>query len=123
MTIHSQLSRRAFLAATGSAALGLTVGMRLAPTAANAAASAAGEAAAFNPFVRVSPDGTITVLIKHLDKGQGIATGLATLVAEELDAPWEAMRVEFAPANAKVYNNLEWGEVQGTGGSSSISNA
>ncbi len=121
MTVHPTLSRRAFLAASGSATLGLTIGLRLDATTASAATTA--EAAAFNPFVRVAPDGVVTVLVKHLDKGQGIATGLATLVAEELDAPWEAMRVEFAPADAKVYNNLEWGEVQGTGGSSSISNA
>src|SRR5262245_52895357 len=50
-----------------------------------------------NAFVRIAPDNTVTVIIKHLDSGQGNATGLATLVAEELDADWSQMRTEFAP--------------------------
>ena len=80
-------------------------------------------APAFNPFVKIGTDGTVTVVIKHLDKGQGPATGLSTLVADELDAAWDQIAVEFAPANAALYNNLQWGEVQGTGGSSAIANA
>ncbi len=61
--------------------------------------------------------------MKHLDKGQGVTTGLPTIVAEELDADWSQMRSEFAPADASVYNNLFWGPSQGTGGSSSIANS
>ena len=73
--------------------------------------------------MRVAPDNTVTVLVKHLDKGQGIATGLSTLVAEELDADWKQMRAEFAPADASKYNNLLFGPLQATGGSSSIANS
>lgn len=76
-----------------------------------------------NAFIRINPDNTVTVLIKHLDKGQGITTGLATIVAEELDADWSQMRTEFAPADAKLYNNLFFGSVQGTGGSTSVANS
>src|SRR5438067_476442 len=50
-------------------------------------------------------------------------TGRATLVAEELDADWSQMRVEGAPADAKRYNNLFWGEAQGTGGSTALANS
>ena len=75
-----------------------------------------------NAFVRVNADNTITVVVKHLDKGQGVATGLSTIVAEELDADWSQMRSEFAPAQAPLYANRAFG-MQGTGGSSSINNS
>lgn len=76
-----------------------------------------------NAFVRISPDNTITVVIKHLEMGQGTFTGLATLVAEEMDADWTQIRSESAPADASRYNNLAWGQFQGTGGSSAIANS
>ncbi len=76
-----------------------------------------------NAFIRIAPDDTVTVIVKHLDKGQGIATGLSTIVAEELDADWAQMRAEFAPANAALYNNLLFGPIQATGGSSSTANS
>jgi isoquinoline 1-oxidoreductase beta subunit len=75
-----------------------------------------------NAFIRIAPDNTITVIVKHLDKGQGITTGLSTIVAEELDADWGQMRAEFAPANTALYTNLLFG-MQGTGGSTSIANS
>ncbi len=73
--------------------------------------------------MKIGSDNTVTVVVKHLDKGQGITTGLATIVAEELDASWEQMHTEFAPADASRYNNLSFGPVQGTGGSTSIANS
>ena len=72
--------------------------------------------------VRVAPDGTVTVLSKHLEMGQGPYTGLTTIVAEELDADWSQMRVAAAPADDDVYKNLAFG-LQGTGGSTSIANS
>ena len=73
------------------------------------------------PICGSRPDGTVTVLSAHMDGGQGIYTGVATLVAEELDADWSQLRVEGAAGNPKLYGNLTWGgAVQGTGGSSSI---
>jgi isoquinoline 1-oxidoreductase beta subunit len=76
-----------------------------------------------NAFVRIAPDDTVTVIAKHLEMGQGTYTGLATIVAEELDADWARVRVEGAPADAKLYNNLFWGPSQGTGGSTAIANS
>lgn len=76
-----------------------------------------------NAFVRIGADDTVTVISKHVEMGQGAYTGLATLVAEELDADWKNVRVEGAPADAQLYNNLAFGPMQGTGGSSSISNS
>lgn len=116
----SKPSRRQFLIASGGATAGLIIGAALPASETTAAESTSGT---MNPFVMIAPDSTVTVLSKHLDKGQGAATGLATLVADELDASWDQVRVEFAPANARLYNNLSWGPYQGTGGSSAISNA
>ena len=76
-----------------------------------------------NAFVRIGSDNSVTVIMKHLEMGQGTYTGLATLVAEELDASWEQIKVQAAPADAKLYNNLFWGPVQGTGGSTAIANS
>ena len=62
-------------------------------------------------------------MIKHVEMGQGTYTGLTTLVAEELDAAWEQMVPEGAPADASRYNNTLWGPMQGTGGSTAIANS
>jgi len=72
-----------------------------------------------NVFLKIGADNTVTLISKHFEMGQGVTTGLATLVAEELDADWSSMRIEFAPNNAKLYNNLAFGPVMGTGGSTS----
>jgi isoquinoline 1-oxidoreductase subunit beta len=113
--------RRDFL----KAGLGLTLGIVLAPRefAAFAADATPGSVLEPNAFVRIGTDDTVTVIVKHVEMGQGTYTGLPTLVAEELDADWSQIRVEGAPADAKRYNNLQWGPVQGTGGSSAVANS
>ena len=120
-------SRRDLLRGTGALVLGVTLtrGRAFAETApggGKAVAATAGSPSEPNAFVRVSPDNTVTVIVKHLDMGQGNTTGLPTLVAEELDADWSQMRFEFAPADAKLYANLAFG-VQGTGGSTAVANS
>ena len=77
---------------------------------------------AFGPFIRIEPDGSVTVVSKHIEFGQGTHAGLAAIVAEELDADWDKVKIVQAPANAKVYANLQTG-VQATGGSSAIANS
>ena len=112
------ISRRSFLKATALAGGGMIIGSML-PIARTSAAAGTAE---MGPFIRISPDNKITVVIKHLDKGQGVTTGLPTIVAEELDAAWSQMATEFAPVDASRYANLLFG-VQGTGGSTSIANS
>lgn len=80
------------------------------------------EVGAFGPFIKIAADGAVTVISKHVEFGQGNHAGLAAIVAEELDADWTRVRVEQAPANAKLYANGTAG-VQLTGGSSAISNS
>ncbi len=72
-----------------------------------------------NMFLKIDADNSVTLISKHLEMGQGIATGLSTLVAEELGVDWSMMRFEFAPNNPSIYNNLFFGPVMGTGGSTS----
>ncbi|NIR61650.1 MAG: xanthine dehydrogenase family protein molybdopterin-binding subunit, partial [Gammaproteobacteria bacterium] len=125
------LSRRRFLQAGLAAGAGLTLGVYVPRLGAEAlsglrspgTAARGPETFAPNAFVRIDPDDTVTVIAKHLEMGQGTYTGLATLIAEELDAAWEQVRVEGAPANVNLYNNLLWGKLQGTGGSTAIANA
>ena len=76
----------------------------------------------FGPFIRIAADGSVTVISKHIEFGQGNHAGLAAIVAEELDADWDKVKVEQAPANLKAYAHLQQG-VQGTGGSSAINNS
>ncbi|MEL7312152.1 MAG: xanthine dehydrogenase family protein molybdopterin-binding subunit [Pseudomonadota bacterium] len=120
-----RVNRRRFLAASGIGAAGLIVGCAErseTTTDAQTAAEPAVETTDLNAFVRIGNDDSVTVIVKHLDKGQGVTTGLPTIVAEELDADWSQMRTEFAPADAKRYANLLFG-IQGTGGSTAMANS
>src|SRR5258706_12942059 len=110
------VSRRSFLKASGSLVLAVALP-------AGAQELRLHKAFAMNAFVRVGSDNTVTVIIKHLEMGQGTYTGLPALVAEELDADWSQMRAEGAPADAGRYNNLFWGPAQGTGGSTALANS
>ena len=112
-------SRREFIAASGFV-IGLT--LPLAKGAAKAAAPTEAAPFAPNAFVRIAADDTVTVIIKHVEMGQGPATGLTTIVADELDADWGQMRIAFAPANDPLYKNLAFGTM-GTGGSTAMANS
>ena len=117
------VSRRNFLRATAATGAGLTLGFNLSSPA--RAYVGAAPAVAFEPnaFVRIGADNSVTVISKHLEMGQGTYTGLATILAEELDADWGQIAVEGAPADASRYNNLFWGPAQGTGGSTAMANS
>lgn len=84
---------------------------------------AGSETGAFGPFLKFTPDGWVTVVSKHIEFGQGSGTGLAALLAEELDADWSKVRLEQAPANAKLYGNSVMGGIQGTGGSTALADS
>jgi isoquinoline 1-oxidoreductase beta subunit len=120
-------TRRTFLKGAGTAGvLALTIGFEWSFTprrAAAGAAPAAGGVFSPNAFVRIGADDSVTVIAKHLEMGQGAYTGIATVLAEELDADWSRVRVESAPADAKRYANLVFGTLQGTGGSSAMANS
>lgn len=111
-----KISRRRFVVIGAGAGAGLALGVAF-PSGAIAASNGR-----LNPFVHIAPDGIVTVIAKHLDMGQGAATGLATLLAEELNADPAQVRTEFAPADAETYKNFHFGD-QGTGGSTAMANS
>ncbi|GAA6158422.1 molybdopterin-dependent oxidoreductase [Ruegeria sp. HU-ET01832] len=117
MTINT--SRRGFLKGAAAAGAVLLVGAR--PDGVLAAASS--ETTQFNPFVKIDADGTVTAIVKHFEKGQGPATGLPTLIAEEIGLTMDQIEYEFAPSDPNVYNNLLFGPFQGTGGSTAMANS
>jgi len=75
------------------------------------------------PYIQIKPDGTVLVFSSQLEMGQGAHTGLATIVAEELDADFDSIQVvnaaNGATPNGDVYGNLVGGGFQITGGSNS----
>jgi isoquinoline 1-oxidoreductase subunit beta len=130
MTINSRAAatRRDFLKSAGAAtAVALTIGFEWGDSRRRALAAApvpsAGASFTPNAFLRIGADNSVTVIAKHVEMGQGAYTGIATVVAEELDADWAKVRVESAPADAKRYANLAFGTMQGTGGSSAMANS
>lgn len=115
----SHANRRDFLVRSGALASSLVIGLYV-PIGSRAASGPDPNAAPVpNVFIRLQPDGAVVVIVKFLDMGQGIVTGVATVVAEELDADWSQVRYEYAPANAAIYANSMLG-VQGVGSSTSI---
>ncbi len=117
-------SRRTFLKLLAGSGAGLTLGVSIPVIAVEKTPDSINPEGQFQPnaFVKIDSEGKVHVVMKHLEMGQGTYTGLATLVAEELDANWDDVFAEGAPANAAKYKNLFWG-AQGTGGSSAIANS
>ncbi|NKX72345.1 xanthine dehydrogenase family protein molybdopterin-binding subunit, partial [Rhodobacteraceae bacterium R_SAG1] len=115
----TQLSRRGFLKTAAAAGAVLYVGVQ----ADGAMAASKSANALLNPFVKIDSDGNVIAIVKHFEMGQGPATGLTTLVAEELGVSMDQISYEFAPSDASVYNNLLFGPFQGTGGSTAMANS
>jgi len=110
-------SRRGFLKSGAGAAL--TIGFALPTTGWSARLEAATPAVfAPNAWLRLTGDGTVTVLCGSAEMGQGVLTAIPMLLAEELDANWKRVRVQQAPVD-QAYNNPMFG-MQATGGSTTV---
>lgn len=115
MSNRVELSRRSVLQVMAGAGASLMIGsFPAACSGAHARNEKTGAPKAFEPsaFLKIDPDGAVTVTVSKSDMGQGIRTTFAMLVAEELDADWTKVQVTQAPADP-VYGG------QGTGGSGS----
>jgi isoquinoline 1-oxidoreductase beta subunit len=108
-----KVSRRGFLQGTAASAAGLVISFH-APQLVRAAGPAKPSVSP-NAFLRIGKDDSVTVMLAHSEMGQGIWTGLAMLIAEELECDWAKVRSEHAPA-APVYGHPAFG-MQMTGGS------
>jgi isoquinoline 1-oxidoreductase beta subunit len=114
---NARPSRRGFILGATAVAGGFAVGFR--PS--GAAAQGAGAARQLTDYIRIGTDSSVTILSAHMDMGQGIYHGLATLVNEELRADWSQINVIGGAGNPKAFGNLAWGgAIQGTGGSTAI---
>jgi isoquinoline 1-oxidoreductase subunit beta len=104
------LTRRQFVAAVAAAGGGLLLGYRVEATPSTFAP---------NAFIRVAPDGRVTLVMPQVEMGQGTYTSMPMLLAEELEVEPEQIRLEHAPADDTLYANQFFGE-QITGASSSV---
>ncbi|MEI7783167.1 MAG: molybdopterin cofactor-binding domain-containing protein [Betaproteobacteria bacterium] len=97
------LKRREFLAAAGGLSFSIALGSGLA----GSADSAQAQSAAFkaNVWVTIGTDDSVVVMTPTGEMGQGTTTALPMILAEELDADWSKVRIEYAPPNPRVYGN------------------
>jgi len=100
-------SRRAFISAGVLAGGAVVFGIAIRPG--NRAPKVAGMVAAedetvFNVWLKLAPDNTVTAIVPHADMGQGVHTTLAMMLADELDADWDRVRVMEAPAHKEFAN-------------------
>jgi isoquinoline 1-oxidoreductase subunit beta len=116
----AETSRRRFLLGAAAVGGGLAVGFRPVGAKAQGATATNGQQP-LEAYIRIAPDNSITVVAAHMDMGQGIYDGIATLVAEELNADWAQMRAVGGSGNPRLYGNMAWGgAIQGTGGSTGL---
>ncbi len=109
-------SRRALLGGLGAATL--VVGFHV-PRAGAAAVAPADAGFAPNAFIRIDRQGLVTLTMPQVEMGQGVYTSISMILAEELDAAWDNVKLEHAPPDEKHYANPAFG-VQATGNSNSI---
>ena len=118
MTGGSPLSRRSFLAGVSAAGGGLTLALAI-PFAPESAAADGAEAPEVTAWLTIQPDNSVVIRIAHAEMGQGAQTGLAMLVAEELECDWAKVSTDFISAGENLRRHRVWGDTS-TGASRSI---
>ncbi|WGS22690.1 MULTISPECIES: molybdopterin cofactor-binding domain-containing protein [unclassified Bradyrhizobium] len=113
-----RLNRRAFVIGTATAGAGLALGLDL-PFGGPSAVRAADGSPEVNAWVVIQPDDTVVIRIARSEMGQGTLTGLAQLVAEELDCDWSKVTTEYPTPGQSVARKRAWGDFS-TGGSRGI---
>lgn len=111
-TPHSTLNRRSFLKLSTTAATALVLGFYIRSGArAGAAETGAGTNGLFAPnaFIRITPDGKVTIISKMPEMGQGIKTSLPMVIAEELDVNWDQVVIEQGDLDPKYGSQLAVG--------------
>ncbi|MBS9478469.1 xanthine dehydrogenase family protein molybdopterin-binding subunit [Ancylobacter radicis] len=124
MPVHVQpratpLSRRSFLVTLGATGIAVAFGDLLPPAHASDITGAAVGDFAPNAWVTIAADGTVSLICPAVEMGQGVQTALPLLIAEDMDADWEKVRVVQAPSDAGKYGNPGFYGIQLTGGSES----
>jgi isoquinoline 1-oxidoreductase beta subunit len=106
-------NRRSFMVGATAAGAGFALGLSL-PSESNAVYAADGSSEV-NAWVVIRPDETVVIRIMRSEMGQGSLTGLAQLVAEELDCDWSRVTTEFPTPGENLARNRVWGESNTTG--------
>src|SRR6266852_3361999 len=117
MTALTQVNRRSFLAGAAAIGGGLSLGFRIPFGLADA--QAADSVPEVNAWVVIRPDDTVVIRIARSEMGQGTLTGLAQLVAEELECDWSKVTTEYPTPGQSVARKRAWGDFS-TGGSRGI---
>jgi isoquinoline 1-oxidoreductase beta subunit len=117
MNQHVKLNRRAFVIGTAAAGAGLALGLDI-PFGPGAVHAADGTPE-INAWVVIRPDDTVVIRIARSEMGQGTLTGLAQLVAEELECDWSKVTTEYPTPGESVARKRAWGDFS-TGGSRGI---
>jgi isoquinoline 1-oxidoreductase subunit beta len=118
MTALSQVNRRSFLAGAAAIGGGLSLGFRI-PSGLAGAQAAADSAPEVNAWVVIRPDDTVVIRVARSEMGQGTLTGLAQLVAEELECDWSKVTTEYPTPGENLARNRVWKNFS-TGGSRGI---
>src|SRR5438876_812905 len=118
-TRATNLSRRKFIVGSAAASGGLALGFNLPFMGAAEAATAAKAGTEINAWVVVKPNDTCVIRIARSEMGQGTETGLAQLVAEELECDWKKVAVEWVTPGQNLARKRIWGDMA-TGGSRGI---
>ena len=118
MNQHVKLNRRAFVIGTAATGVGLAVGLDI-PFGGPGVVRAADGSPEINAWVVIRPDDTVVIRIARSEMGQGSLTGLAQLVAEELECDWSKVTTEFPTPGESVVRKRVWGDFS-TGGSRGI---
>jgi isoquinoline 1-oxidoreductase beta subunit len=113
------LGRRGLLKGGLAAGAGLVVGFRLPLRRSGAAGPGGPGVFAPSQWLRIDRDGVVTIVNSVPEMGQGSLTTMPMIVADELDAAWESVRIEQAPANPRLYANPQTGS-QSYGGSRGV---
>src|SRR2546421_10586646 len=117
MITLSQVNRRSFLAGAAAIGGGLSLGLRI--PFGLAGVQAADSVPEVNAWVVIRPDDTVVIRIARSEMGQGTLTGLAQLVAEELECDWSKITTEYPTPGQNVARNRVWGDMS-PGGSRGI---
>ena len=117
------MNRRTFLRVSSAAAGGMLVALYVDLPASAQAGSQTPSPKVYPPdaFIHIRRDGRITITVNRVELGQGVATALPMILADEMDADWSAVAADLAPAG-EIYKDAVYG-FQNTGGSATIANS
>src|SRR6195256_3717532 len=114
MRYRAQIDRRAFIVSAAAASGGLALGLEI-PFGGVGVATAQAASPEVNAWVVIQPDDTVVIRIARSEMGQGTLTGLAQLVAEELECDWSKVTTEYPTPGQNVARKRIWGDYSSTG--------